>query len=54
MLVESISGLEESQFSLEVIWESSRAVVTFKQPAGRKGQERTRREPGDNQEITRR
>ncbi|XP_034396584.1 protein mono-ADP-ribosyltransferase PARP14-like [Cyclopterus lumpus] len=33
MLVENISGLDEGHFGLEIIWESSRAVVTFKQPA---------------------
>ncbi|MEQ2215243.1 hypothetical protein XENOCAPTIV_029545 [Xenoophorus captivus] len=36
MLVESISGLEENDFSLEIIWESNMAVVTFSSPAGRK------------------
>ncbi|XP_074495688.1 protein mono-ADP-ribosyltransferase PARP14-like [Sebastes fasciatus] len=33
MLVENISGLDESCYSLEIIWESSRAVVTFNTPA---------------------
>ncbi|MEQ2268417.1 hypothetical protein XENORESO_014760 [Xenotaenia resolanae] len=33
MLVESISGLEENDFSLEIIWESNMAVVTFSSPA---------------------
>ncbi|XP_054895199.1 protein mono-ADP-ribosyltransferase PARP14-like isoform X2 [Poeciliopsis prolifica] len=32
MLVETISGLEESDFSLEVIWESNMAVVNFSVP----------------------
>ena len=35
MLVENISGLDESHFGLEIMWESSRAVVTFNTPAGR-------------------
>ncbi|XP_040011244.1 protein mono-ADP-ribosyltransferase PARP14-like isoform X2 [Xiphias gladius] len=33
MLVENISGLDESSFRLETIWESSRAVVAFNKPA---------------------
>ncbi|KAI4819928.1 hypothetical protein KUCAC02_027929, partial [Chaenocephalus aceratus] len=33
MLVESISGLDESCYSLEFIWESSSAVITFNKPA---------------------
>ncbi|KAM9744006.1 protein mono-ADP-ribosyltransferase PARP14-like isoform 2-T2 [Menidia menidia] len=33
MLVENLSGLDEKDFSLEVIWESSTAVVLFSQPA---------------------
>ncbi|XP_071340147.1 protein mono-ADP-ribosyltransferase PARP14-like isoform X2 [Trachinotus anak] len=32
MLVENISGLDESDFSLEIIWESNRAVVSFSKP----------------------
>ncbi|XP_043967027.1 protein mono-ADP-ribosyltransferase PARP14-like [Gambusia affinis] len=32
MLVETISGLEESNFSLEMIWESNLAVVNFSVP----------------------
>ncbi|KAF3853284.1 hypothetical protein F7725_013972 [Dissostichus mawsoni] len=32
MLVENISGLDESCYSLEIIWESSRAVITFNKP----------------------
>lgn len=36
MLVENISGLDESGYSLEIIWETNRAVVTFSSPAGRK------------------
>ncbi|TDH12644.1 hypothetical protein EPR50_G00049200 [Perca flavescens] len=33
MLVENISGLDESCYSLEIIWETNRAVVTFTNPA---------------------
>uniref|UniRef100_A0A4W6DZF5 Poly [ADP-ribose] polymerase n=1 Tax=Lates calcarifer TaxID=8187 RepID=A0A4W6DZF5_LATCA len=33
MLVENVSGLDESGFSLEIIWETNRAVVTFNKPA---------------------
>ncbi|XP_072243280.1 protein mono-ADP-ribosyltransferase PARP14-like [Leuresthes tenuis] len=33
MLVENLSGLEENDFSLEIIWESNRAVVIFNDPA---------------------
>ncbi|XP_031164633.1 protein mono-ADP-ribosyltransferase PARP14-like isoform X3 [Sander lucioperca] len=33
MLVENISGLDESCYSLEIIWETNRAVVTFTKPA---------------------
>ncbi|XP_054466481.1 protein mono-ADP-ribosyltransferase PARP14-like [Anoplopoma fimbria] len=33
MLVENISGLDDSCFSLEIIWETNRAVITFNQPA---------------------
>ncbi|KAI9543762.1 hypothetical protein NQZ68_008810 [Dissostichus eleginoides] len=33
MLVENISGLDETCYSLEIIWESSRAVITFNKPA---------------------
>ncbi|XP_060895070.1 protein mono-ADP-ribosyltransferase PARP14-like [Labrus mixtus] len=33
MLVETISGLDDSFYSLEIILESNRAVVTFKSPA---------------------
>uniref|UniRef100_A0A3B3HJV2 Poly [ADP-ribose] polymerase n=1 Tax=Oryzias latipes TaxID=8090 RepID=A0A3B3HJV2_ORYLA len=36
MLVENISGVEEKDFSLEILWESSRAVVIFNNPTGRK------------------
>lgn len=36
MLVENISGLEDSAYSLEIIWETNRAVITFNSPAGRK------------------
>ncbi|XP_029365480.1 protein mono-ADP-ribosyltransferase PARP14-like [Echeneis naucrates] len=32
MLVENISGLDEDSFSLEIIWESNRAVVVFSKP----------------------
>ncbi|XP_028313172.1 protein mono-ADP-ribosyltransferase PARP14-like isoform X2 [Gouania willdenowi] len=32
MLVESTSGSDESGFNLEVLWESGRALVTFKNP----------------------
>lgn len=34
LLVETISGLEEDNFSLEVISETNRAVVTFNNPKG--------------------
>lgn len=37
MLVENISGLDESRYSLEIIWETNRAVITFSSPAGRTG-----------------
>ncbi|XP_034055195.1 protein mono-ADP-ribosyltransferase PARP14-like isoform X3 [Gymnodraco acuticeps] len=33
MLVENISGLDETCYSLEFIWESSSAVITFNKPA---------------------
>ncbi|XP_067429769.1 protein mono-ADP-ribosyltransferase PARP14-like isoform X1 [Thunnus thynnus] len=33
MLVENISGLDESSYSLEIIWETNQAVVTFSSPA---------------------
>ncbi|XP_038559138.1 protein mono-ADP-ribosyltransferase PARP14-like isoform X2 [Micropterus salmoides] len=33
MLVENISGLEDSAYSLEIIWETNRAVITFNSPA---------------------
>ncbi|XP_029295286.1 protein mono-ADP-ribosyltransferase PARP14-like isoform X2 [Cottoperca gobio] len=33
LLVENISGLEENSYSLEIIWESSRAVIIFSEPA---------------------
>lgn len=39
MLVENVSGLDEGNYSLEVIQESSRAVITFNSPAGKRGQE---------------
>uniref|UniRef100_UPI003AADF9E6 protein mono-ADP-ribosyltransferase PARP14-like n=1 Tax=Centroberyx gerrardi TaxID=166262 RepID=UPI003AADF9E6 len=32
MLVENVSGLDESSYSLEIIWEANRAVVTFNNP----------------------
>uniref|UniRef100_UPI003AAA2BFC protein mono-ADP-ribosyltransferase PARP14-like n=1 Tax=Centroberyx gerrardi TaxID=166262 RepID=UPI003AAA2BFC len=32
MLVENVSGLDESGYSLEIIWEANRAVVTFNNP----------------------
>ncbi|KAI3372164.1 hypothetical protein L3Q82_007017 [Scortum barcoo] len=32
MMVENVSGLDESDFSLEIIWETSRAVVKFTSP----------------------
>ncbi|XP_056232020.1 protein mono-ADP-ribosyltransferase PARP14-like [Seriola aureovittata] len=32
MLVENVSGSDESGFSLEIIWESNRAVVAFTKP----------------------
>lgn len=35
MLVESVFGLDEDGYRLEVICESNRAVVTFSRPAGR-------------------
>lgn len=34
MIIESVSGVKESNFSIEVIWEASAAVVTFNGPAG--------------------
>lgn len=37
MLVEYVSGLDESKYSLEIIWEASAAVVTFNMPAGQNG-----------------
>ncbi|XP_053181167.1 protein mono-ADP-ribosyltransferase PARP14-like [Scomber japonicus] len=33
MLVENISGLDDSSYSLEIIWETNQAVVTFSSPA---------------------
>lgn len=36
MLVENISSLDESSYSLEIIWEINRAVITFDSPAGKK------------------
>ncbi|XP_067429640.1 protein mono-ADP-ribosyltransferase PARP14-like isoform X1 [Thunnus thynnus] len=33
MLVENISGLDESSYGLEIIWETNQAVVTFSSPA---------------------
>lgn len=36
MLVENVSGSDESRFSLEIIWESNRAVVAFDKPEGNK------------------
>ncbi|KAI3372981.1 hypothetical protein L3Q82_023426 [Scortum barcoo] len=36
MMVENVSGLDESDFSLEIIWETSRAVVKFTSPTGGK------------------
>lgn len=36
ILVENISGLDDNSFSLEIIWESDSAVVTFNNPAGKK------------------
>ncbi|XP_026198204.1 protein mono-ADP-ribosyltransferase PARP14-like isoform X2 [Anabas testudineus] len=33
ILVENISGLDDNSFSLEIIWESDSAVVTFNNPA---------------------
>uniref|UniRef100_A0A3P9PUJ0 Poly [ADP-ribose] polymerase n=1 Tax=Poecilia reticulata TaxID=8081 RepID=A0A3P9PUJ0_POERE len=35
MLVETVSGLDENDFSLEMIWESNLAVVNFSAPTGR-------------------
>ncbi|XP_071380642.1 protein mono-ADP-ribosyltransferase PARP14-like [Centroberyx affinis] len=32
MLVENVSGLDESGYSLEIIWEANRAVVSFNNP----------------------
>lgn len=34
VLVENVSGLEESGFELELIWEKQTAVVTFADPEG--------------------
>lgn len=39
MLVENVSGSDESRFSLETIWESRAAVVVFSDPAGEEGHE---------------
>lgn len=36
MLVENTLVLDESSYSLEILWESSRTVVTFNNPTGRK------------------
>ncbi|XP_030579266.1 protein mono-ADP-ribosyltransferase PARP14-like isoform X2 [Archocentrus centrarchus] len=33
MLVESVSGLDENSYSMEIIWESNSVVVTFSSPA---------------------
>ncbi|XP_030579267.1 protein mono-ADP-ribosyltransferase PARP14-like [Archocentrus centrarchus] len=33
MLVESVSGLDENGYSMEIIWESNSVVVTFSSPA---------------------
>lgn len=37
MLVENVSGLDESNYSLEIIWETNKAVVTFNRPVGERG-----------------
>lgn len=37
MLVENVSGLDESDYSLEIIWEINKAVVTFNRPVGKRG-----------------
>lgn len=37
MLVENVSGLDASKYSLEIIWEANAAVVTFNMPAGQTG-----------------
>lgn len=42
MLVENISGLDESCWKLEIIWESNKAVVTFNNAAGRKHDSNTK------------
>lgn len=34
MLLENISGSDENSYSLEIIWEFNRAVVTFNKPEG--------------------
>ena len=35
MLVETVSGLDEGSFNLEIIWETKKAVVTLNDPTGR-------------------
>ena len=34
-LVGSVSGLDEGSFTLEIIWETKKAVVTLNNPTGR-------------------
>lgn len=41
MLVENVSGLDESNYSLEIIWETNKAVVTFNRPVGKRGNARS-------------
>ncbi|KAM9391547.1 protein mono-ADP-ribosyltransferase PARP14-like [Pholidichthys leucotaenia] len=44
MLVENVSGLDESGYNLEVVWETNKAVVTFNDPAGSKKHRRSHAE----------
>lgn len=41
MLVENVSGLDESNYGLEIIWEINKAVVTFNRPVGKRGNGRS-------------
>lgn len=35
MLVENMMGLDDRDYSLEIIWENNAAVITFRIPSGR-------------------
>lgn len=37
MLVENMLSLDDGGYSLEIIWETNNAVITFSSPAGRTG-----------------